>query len=95
VYGCKLPDAPLWTCWSGGMITKFRPGAGRSGALDWVGLMGEPEAILFGDSVRSIGGDLSFSRSSSRSRGIFASTPFCFSGAPGFESETELIYYRL
>lgn len=87
VYGCKLPDAPLWTCWSGGMITKFRPGAGRSGSLDWVGLMGEPEAILFGDSVRVIGGDLSFSRSSSRSRGMFASKPFCFIRCSWVESK--------
>jgi len=78
VYGCKLPAVSFRTCWSGGMITKFRPGAGRSGSLDCSGLMGEPEAILFGDSVRVIGGDLSFSRSSSRFRGILASKPFCF-----------------
>jgi hypothetical protein len=64
VYGCRLVGAPLWTCWSRGMITKLR------GSV--VGLMGEPEAILLGDSVRVIGGDMSFSlkRSCSRSRGI-------------------------
>lgn len=47
-------------------MVKFRLGVDSS-----VGLVGEPEAILLGDSVRVIGGDLLFPRSCSRSRGIW------------------------
>jgi len=51
-------------------MVKFRLGVGRTGSLT-VGLMGEPEVILLGDSVRVIGGDLSsFSLSCSRFCGM-------------------------